>query len=70
MVTLLFFSIMNTTFYQTMEIMLTFEKHVINCNRTNIRSGAFTQEGDTKQKPWFGTLLAHCNTFILFFLIY
>lgn len=58
---------MSTTFYQTMKIMLTFEKHVINCNRTNILSGACTQEGDTKQKPWFVTLLARCNTFILFF---
>lgn len=67
MVTLLFLSTMNTTFYQTMEIMLTFEKHVINCNRTNIQSGAYIQEGDTKQKLWFGTLLAHATLLFYFF---
>lgn len=47
--------------------MLTFEKHVINCNGTNILSGACTQEGDTRREPRFVTLLARCNTSILFF---
>lgn len=50
-VTLLYLPIMNTAFEQTMKIVLTFEKHAINCSRTNILSAASTQEGDTEVGP-------------------